>query len=103
MPLLRALGAGVAGLGNFQTAIDIIGNDIANVNTVGFKSSDITFQSAISQLISGVTPPSGTAGGTNPIQIGLGTNIASTNRDFSQGQLQVTGRATDMAVNGNGF
>lgn len=103
MPLIRALGSGISGLANFQTAIDIIGNNIGNVNTVGFKSSVISFQDAISQVVRRETPPGATTGGTDPFAIGLGTNVAGTSRDFTQGQLELTSRITDMAINGQGF
>jgi len=103
MALLASLGTGVTGLNDFQTSIDVIGNNIANVDTNGFKSSDVSFQDQISQLISGVTPPSGILGGTDPQQIGLGSSVANTTHDFTQGQLNITGQPSQMAVNGNGF
>src|SRR5205085_8173269 len=85
--MMRALFAGVSGLRNHQTRMDVIGNNIANVNTVGFKSSRVTFQEAFVQLIQGASRSPGNLGGTNPIQIGTGVNIGSTDTLFTQGSL----------------
>ncbi len=99
--MMRALFAGVSGLRNHQTRMDVIGNNIANVNTIGFKAGRVTFKEAFSQLIRGASQPTGNVGGTNPIQIGAGTNIGSVDQLFTQGSLESTGRNTDLAVQGD--
>jgi flagellar hook protein FlgE len=101
--MMRALFSGVSGLKNHQTRMDVIGNNIANVNTYGFKSSRATFQDMISQTISGAARPEENIGGINPKQVGLGMTIASIDRIFTQGSLQTTGNQTDMAISGDGF
>ncbi|MBD3179648.1 MAG: flagellar hook-basal body complex protein [Candidatus Latescibacteria bacterium] len=102
--MLRSLFSGVTGLANHQMKLDVIGNNIANVNTVGFKSSDLTFREMLTQTIKGASRPSGGGpGGTNPQQIGLGSSVGSIKSDFSQGNMQITGIMTDMAIEGEGF
>ena len=83
--------------------MDVVGNNIANVNTTGFKASQVTFAEAISQTLSGASGSTNTRAGINPTQIGLGTNLGSIDRVFTQGASQVTGRTTDLAIQGNGF
>jgi len=83
--------------------MDVIGNNIANVNTVGFKSSRVTFEEAFAQLQQGATLPSNTTGGVNPIQIGLGMNVGSVDLLFTQGNLEATGVNTDLAIQGDSF
>jgi len=89
---------GVAGLQTYQRAVDVIANNIANVNTVGFKSSRVSFAEALAQTLR-----AGSESGTNPIQIGLGVELASIDNIMSQGNLQSTGRPTDIAILGDGF
>ncbi len=102
--MLRSLFAGVTGLANHQLKLDVIGNNIANINTLGFKSSRVTFREMLTQTIRGASRPSdGGAGGTNPQQIGLGSSVGSIDTDFSQGNMQITGIMTDMAIEGEGF
>ena len=101
--MMRALFAGVSGLRNHQVRLDVIGNNIANVNTVAFKSSRVTFEEAFAQLLQGASRPPGDLGGINPIQIGLGMNIGSIDQNFSQGNLEATGQTTDLAIQGDGF
>ncbi len=102
--MMRALFAGVTGLRNHQTMMDVIGNNIANVNTVAFKSSRVTFEEAFVQLMQGAgRPASGQGGGTNPIQIGTGIHIGSTDQLFTQGSLETTGQPLDLAIQGNGM
>ena len=95
--------AGVSGLRSHQTMMDVVGNNIANVNTPGFKSSQVTFAETISQTLRGASGATADLGGTNPIQIGLGTKVQSIDAVFSQGASQVTGRNTDLAIQGSGF
>jgi flagellar hook protein FlgE len=95
--------AGVSGLRAHQAMMDVIGNNIANVNTVGYKASQVSFEDLLSQTISGATPPQAGRGGTNPQQIGLGVKLASITQVFTQGALQATGRSLDLAIQGDGF
>ena len=99
--MMRALFAGVSGLRNHQTRMDVIGNNIANVNTVGFKSSRVTFKEAFAQLIEGASRPSGNLGGINPIQVGTGMNVGSIDQLFTQGSLETTGQPLDLAIQGD--
>ncbi|MBX6365779.1 MAG: flagellar hook protein FlgE [Gemmatimonadetes bacterium] len=105
--MMRSLFAGVSGLRNHQVRLDVIGNNIANVNTVGFKSSRVTFKEAFAQLVQGASKPSGSdaevQGGTNPVQVGLGMNIGSIDLQFTQGNLENTGIVTDLAIQGDSF
>jgi flagellar hook protein FlgE len=101
--MMRSLFAGVSGLRNHQTRLDVIGNNIANVNTVAFKASRVTFKEAFAQLLQGASRPPGDLGGINPIQIGSGMNIGSIDQLFSQGTLESTGQNTDLAIQGDSF
>jgi flagellar hook protein FlgE len=84
--------------------LDVVGNDIANVSTVGFKSSTTVFSDVLTQTLQGAgAPVAGLQGGTNPAQIGLGSRLMATVQSFTQGALQRTGRATDLAIQGDGF
>jgi len=95
--------AGVSGLKAHQQQMDVIGNNIANVNTTGFKGSRVTFKEMLSQTINGASSPQGDRGGTNPKQIGLGVQLGSIDKNMGQGSLQSTGKETDVAIQGNGF
>jgi len=103
--MMRSLFAGVSGLRNHQVRMDVIGNNIANVNTVAFKSSRVTFKEAFAQIVQGASRPPGGAtnvsGGRNPIQVGLGMNIGSIDMLFTQGNLETTGVDTDLALQGD--
>jgi len=101
--MIRALLAGVAGLRNHQTRMDVIGNNIANVNTVGFKTSRVTFREAFAQTLRDAARPLGNQGGVNPMQIGMGMNIGSIDQLFSQGSLEATGQPFDMGIQGDGM
>lgn len=101
--MMRSLFAGVSGLRNHQTRMDVIGNNIANVNTVAYKSSRVTFAEAFAQLLQGASRPPGDQGGINPIQIGLGSKIGSIDMNFAQGNLESTGQNTDLAIQGDGL
>ena len=101
--MMRSLFSGVSGLKNHQTRMDVVGNNISNVNTYGFKTSRVTFQDMLSQTISGAAKPEEDKGGVNPKQVGLGMTIASIDRLFTQGSLQTTGNQTDLAISGDGF
>lgn len=100
--MLRSLYSGVSGLKNFQTKLDVIGNNIANVNTFGFKKGRVTFKDLISQTTQGPTAP-GATGGINPKQVGLGSQIGTIDTIDTQGSLQNTGRVLDLAIEGDGY
>ena len=101
--MMRSLYAGVSGLQNHQTRMDVIGNNISNVNTTGFKKGRVNFQDMLSQSMSGAARPTETKGGVNPKQVGLGMMVASIDTIHTQGSLQTTGNNMDMAISGNGF
>jgi flagellar hook protein FlgE len=95
--------SGVSGMRNFQYELDVIGNNISNVNTVGFKGSRVTFQTALLQTLKAARAPQNNVGGTNPIQIGLGSQLATVDKVMTQGSFQNTGRKLDLAIQGDGF
>lgn len=99
----RALFTAVTGLKAQQTKLDVVANNIANVNTTGYRSSRILFQDLFSQTLSGPSAPAGAFGGTNPTQIGLGVQIGSIDVNHGQGSLVTTGVNSDLAIQGNGF
>ncbi|MEW1955603.1 flagellar hook protein FlgE [Terrabacter sp. NPDC080008] len=101
--MLRSLYSGISGLRAHQTMLDVTGNNIANVNTTGFKGSSTEFQDTLSQLTQGAAGPQAATGGTNPAQIGLGVRVAAVTTSFTQGSAQTTGKATDMMISGDGF
>jgi flagellar hook protein FlgE len=101
--MMRSLYSGVEGLQNHQVRMDVIGNNIANVNTTGFKKGRATFEDLFYQQIGGASAPNGDIGGVNPKEIGLGMMIGSIDTIHTQGSLQTTGVMTDLAVQGNGF
>ena len=103
--MLRSLFAGISGLRVNQVMLDVTGNNIANANTVGFKSSSTVFSDTLSQMLTSASGPN-TAngrGGSNPIQVGLGVQLASTNTNFNQGSNQTTGGLTDLMIQGDGM
>ncbi|WP_029541338.1 flagellar hook protein FlgE [Selenomonas sp. AB3002] len=101
--MMRSLFSGVSGLKNHQTRMDVIGNNISNVNTTGFKSSRVTFADTLNQTMSGAAAPTGTKGGVNAKQVGLGSGVASVDLLFSDGSVQSTGKNTDLCISGNGL
>lgn len=101
--MMRSMFAGVSGLRNHQIRMDVIGNNIANVNTIGFKSSRVSFQDTLNQMLRGASAPQGERGGINPLQVGLGVNIATIDVIHTQGNLQNTGKISDVAIQGDGF
>ncbi len=101
--MMRSLYAGVSGLQNHQTRMDVIGNNISNVNTYGFKRGRVDFQDMISQQLGGASRPNEEVGGVNPKEVGLGMSVAAIDTIFTQGNLQSTGVSTDIAIQGNGF
>jgi flagellar hook protein FlgE len=101
--MLRSLFSGISGLRVNQTMLDVTGNNIANANTIGFKSSSTVFQDTLSQMLTGASGANDGRGGTNPTQVGLGVQLAATQTNFTQGSTQTTGRATDLMIQGDGF
>lgn len=101
--MMRSLYAGVSGLQNHQVRMDVIGNNISNVNTTGFKKGRVNFHDMISQTLQGAARPNERVGGVNPKQVGLGMQIASIDTIFNQGSLQTTGVKSDVAIQGEGF
>lgn len=101
--MLRSIYSGVSGLRTHQTKMDAIGNNIANINTVGYKRQYVTFQEVFSQMISSASAPQGGRGGTNPQQIGLGVNIGAINTIHTQGAAQRTDNPEDLMIDGEGF
>lgn len=101
--MLRSLYSGISGLRSHQTMLDVTGNNIANVNTVGFKSSAVQFQDTLSQVVKNGTGAQVEAGGTNPAQVGLGVQVAAISTNFAQGSAQATGKGTDLMISGDGF
>jgi len=102
--MLRSLYSGVSGMQGFQTKLDIIGNNIANVNTVGFKMSRVMFKDILSQTVGGITAPDGAnQGGVNAKQIGLGTTVGSVDTITTPGSAQTTNVSTDLRIDGDGY
>jgi flagellar hook protein FlgE len=101
--MIRSLYSGISGLKAEQTALDVTSNNIANVNTTGYKSNRVTFKESMAQTIKGSTRPTSTTGGTNAEQIGLGTAVASIDTILTQGSLQSTGLVTDLAIEGSAY
>ncbi len=101
--MLRSLYSGISGLRSHQTMLDVTGNNIANVNTIGFKAGSVQFQDTLSQIVQNSRGAQDGAGGTNPAQVGLGTQVAGIRTNFTQGAPQATGVATDLMIAGDGF
>ncbi|WP_017813682.1 MULTISPECIES: flagellar basal body rod protein FlgG [Paenibacillus] len=102
--MLRSMYSGVSGMKGFQTKLDVIGNNIANVNTTGFKSSRVMFQDILSQTTKGVTAPTeGESGGVNAQQVGLGVKTSSIDTLHLAGSAQTTNNPTDLRIDGDGF
>ncbi|CAG9619705.1 flagellar hook-basal body complex protein [Sutcliffiella rhizosphaerae] len=101
--MLRSMYSSIGALKNFQTKLDVIGNNIANVNTYGFKKGRVTFQEMMVQQLSGASGPAAGRGGTNAKQVGLGSMISSIDTIQTQGSLQTTARPLDLALSGDGY
>ena len=101
--MTNALLSGLTGLRANQNYLDVIGNNLANSNTPGYKSSRVTFSDILSQTLRPASGPSARLGGTNPLQLGRGAVISSIDQNFAQGSLLTTGRTLDLGVQGNGF
>lgn len=101
--MLKSLFSGVSGLQSHQVAMDVESNNIANVNTIGFKYSRANFSDLLAQTKAIATAPQGELGGKNAVQVGLGSTVSSMTRIFSQGSVQNSDKNTDMAIQGDGF
>jgi flagellar hook protein FlgE len=101
--MLRSMYSGISGMKNFQTKLDVIGNNIANVNTYGFKKGRVTFKDTMNQTISGASAAQNAKGGKNPMQVGLGSTLATIDTIDTQSSLQTTGRSLDLAISGDGY
>lgn len=101
--MLRAMYSGISGLKNHQTKLDVIGNNISNVNTYGFKKGRVTFKDLVSQTTAGASAPTATIGGINAKQVGLGSQLAVIDTIHGNGSTQTTGRVLDLAIEGEGF
>lgn len=99
----QGLYSAIGGITCAQSKLDVISNNIANMNTVGFKSSNLNFQNLFSKTMGSGTAPSSSTGGTNPMQIGLGVTIGDITQNFTNGTIQSTGVSTDLNIQGNGF
>jgi flagellar hook protein FlgE len=103
MGITSSLITGLSGLSANQSKLDVVGNNIANANTIGFKSSRLDFKSQFSQSFSFGSAPNGDLGGTNPLQVGMGTVEGAVSRDFNDGSREITGVTSNLAIEGDGF
>lgn len=101
--MLRSMFTAIGSLNLHQSYLDVVANNLANANTTGYKASRVIFQDQFAQLLNPGSSPTATAGGTNPVQIGLGVQMGGISPVFSQGMMQSTGRNLDVAVQGDGF
>ena len=101
--MMRGMFAAISGLKNHQVMLDVTANDIANVNTIGYKSARTTFKDSLNQLQRGASGPGGGAGGSNAAQIGLGVTLGSIDNLMTGGAMQSTGNPLDVAIQGPGF
>ena len=101
--MIQSMYNAVSGLRGTKISLDVISNNVANIGTTGFKSSSVSFSEMFNQTIQGATAPSSVVGGRNPAQIGLGVSVSSITTSNTQGSLQATGKATDVAIEGDGY
>lgn len=101
--MMRSLYSGVAGLRVHQTRMDVIGNNIANINTIGYKKSRTVFQDMLSQTLRGASQPTANVGGMNPVQVGLGVSLGSIDVLHTQGAPMSTGNNFDLMIEGDGY
>lgn len=103
MPLIGTLTSGISAMRSFTKGLEVIGNNIANVNTTGFKASTTSFSDSFSNTLRASAPSNGTNSNQSATQIGTGVRLSQINTRFTQGGLTATGVATDLAISGNGF
>ena len=101
--MMRGMFAAISGLKQHQVMLDVTANDIANVNTIGYKSSRVTFQDSLNQLQRGASGPTTNNGGSNAAQVGLGVGLGSVDNLMTDGSIQTTGNPLDVAIQGDGF
>lgn len=101
--MMRSLFSGVSGLKSHQTAMDVVGNNIANVNTTSYKANRVVFSDLVSQTISEAAGPTGDNGGQNPKQVGLGVTISAVSKDMTEGSAQSTDGPLDFSIAGEGY
>ncbi|MEI8129262.1 MAG: flagellar hook basal-body protein, partial [bacterium] len=99
----QSLYTSIGGISAAQLELNVISNNVANLNTTGYKSSAVSFSDVFYSTLSAGTGTSGTAGGTNPTQIGIGVQVNSTTKNFDSGTWIATGKTTDLMLQGNGF
>lgn len=100
---LTALYTGASGMDSFSTMLDTVGNNLANINTPGYKDQQVTFEDLVYQTLNAGSAPSANFGGTNPVQQGQGVGLGASQTNFSQGTITQTGQPLDAAIQGNGF
>ena len=103
MGIQTAMNTAISGLNASSTQLEVSGNNLANAQTVGFKSSEAVFATQFARTVSQGSGPSDNDGGTNPLQIGMGVLTAEVSRDFSQGSIEISSSPSDLAIEGNGF
>jgi flagellar hook protein FlgE len=101
--MMSGMYAAISGLDAHQTMLDVTANNLANVDTIGYKSQSVQFSDTLSELVQAGTSPNGYSAGTNPLQIGLGVQVGSIDNDMGGDSVETTGNATDVAIQGNGF
>jgi flagellar hook protein FlgE len=101
--MMGGMYAAISGLDANQTMLNNTANDLANVNTVGFKSARVSFSDSLTQVLRGASGTTATNGGTNPLQVGLGVQVAATENEMSEGSFQSTNNPLDVAIQGEGF
>jgi flagellar hook protein FlgE len=101
--MMAGMYAAISGLDANQAMLNDTANNLANVNTVGYKSSNVTFADSLTQVIRGASGPTNTTGGSNPVQIGLGVQVEATRNEMTEGAFQTTGNPLDVAIEGDGF
>ncbi|MDZ5473476.1 flagellar hook protein FlgE [Bacillus sp. 31A1R] len=101
--MLRSMFSGISGMKNFQTKLDVIGNNIANVNTAGFKKGRVTFKDSMNQMVAGASAATENRGGKNAMQVGLGSTLATIDTIHTGSSLQTTNRPLDLGIDGDGY
>jgi flagellar hook protein FlgE len=101
--MIEGIYAAISGLEANQTMLDVVSNNLANLNTVGYKDQTVDFSSALSQVMSGAGAPTTTLGGTNPVEVGVGVNVQAIDTNESTGTMESTGNPLDIAIQGNGY
>jgi flagellar hook protein FlgE len=101
--MIEGIYAAISGLEANQTMLDVVSNNLANLNTVGYKDQTVDFSSALSQVMSGAGGPTTTLGGTNPVEVGVGVNVQAIDTNESTGTMESTGNPLDIAIQGNGY